>query len=114
MKAPELEKMTTPELLDQLKSGERWNRTHARRVLADRPTDEVISATAKWAESADARGLIDAIGIYETHEVVEPVLLQEDAPVAGLPGPRLRDARRGLVERPAAGGADAARGASGG
>jgi len=77
VKPPDLVKMSTPELLDQLKSGERWNRTQARRVLADRPTDEVTATTAKWAESADARGLIDAIGLFETHEVVEPALLKK-------------------------------------
>lgn len=76
VKPPDLVKLTTPELLDALKSDERWTRTQARRVLADRPTDEVIAATAKWAESADARGLIDAIGLYETHEIVEPGLLK--------------------------------------
>ncbi|MBI3855880.1 MAG: HEAT repeat domain-containing protein, partial [Planctomycetes bacterium] len=82
VKPPNLAVMTTPELLDQLKSGERWGRSQARRLLADRPLDEVISATEKWvgtlnpADPLLSRLLIDAIGIYETHEVVDPVLLR--------------------------------------
>src|SRR5262245_58655553 len=113
VKPPDLVKMSTPELLDQLKSAERWNRTHARRVLADRPTDEVIAATATWAASADARGLIDAIGIYETHEVVEPALLKRllrspdyrvraySTRVVGSWNDRLPDALTLLAERAA-------------
>jgi putative heme-binding domain-containing protein len=82
IKQPNLAKMPTPELLDQLKSGERWTRSQSRRLLADRPLDEVIGATEKWVEKLDpedpllARLLIDAIGIYETHEVVDPLLLK--------------------------------------
>jgi putative heme-binding domain-containing protein len=82
VKQPNLVKMTTPELLEQLKSGERWTRYQSRRLLADRPLDEVIGATEKWVEKLDpadplhSRLLIDAIGIYETHEVVDPVLLK--------------------------------------
>src|SRR6185295_16992184 len=42
----------------------------------------VIAATEKWIDKLDpadpayGRMLIDAIGIYETHEVVDPVLLR--------------------------------------
>jgi putative heme-binding domain-containing protein len=82
VKQPNLVRMTTPELLEQLKSGERWTRYQSRRLLADRPLDEVIAATEKWVGTLDpadprlGRLLIDAIGIYETHEVVDPVLLR--------------------------------------
>jgi putative heme-binding domain-containing protein len=82
VKAPNLVGMTTPELLDQLKSVERWVRYQSRRLLADRPLDEVLAATEKWAAGLDpkhpdhARHLIDAIGLYETHEAVDPVLLR--------------------------------------
>jgi putative heme-binding domain-containing protein len=73
--------MTTPQLLEVLRSSERWPRVQARRVLADRPAEEVLGATATWAAKIDAadpgsgRLLIDALGIYETFESVEPVLL---------------------------------------
>ncbi len=79
---PKLIGMTTPELLEQLKSGERWVRYQARRLLAERPADEVLSATAKWVELLDpkqaihARLMIDALGIQETHEAVDPVFLR--------------------------------------
>ena len=82
VKAPNLTVMTTAQLLDQLKSGERWVRTQARRVLADRPSDEVIRATGEWvakqspADPAYGRLMIDALGIHETHEAVNPDLLQ--------------------------------------
>jgi putative heme-binding domain-containing protein len=82
VKPPSLLKMTTPELLYQLMSGERWVRTQARRLLADRPLDEVIGATETWVQKLDSndpqlgRLLIDAIGLYESHEVVDPVLLR--------------------------------------
>jgi putative heme-binding domain-containing protein len=85
--------MTTPQLLDQLKSGERWVRSQARRVLADRPLDEVIGATEKWIEAQKpsdpnySRLMIDALGIYETHEVVDPVLLKR---LLGSPDHRVR------------------------
>jgi putative heme-binding domain-containing protein len=74
--------MTTPQLLEVLRSSERWPRMQARRVLADRPAEEVLSATAAWAAKIDpadpisGRLLIEALGIYETFETVEPALLQ--------------------------------------
>ncbi|MBV8880085.1 MAG: HEAT repeat domain-containing protein, partial [Planctomycetaceae bacterium] len=80
--APNLAAARVPELLETLKSAERWPRVMARRVLADRPAEEVLSATAVWAGQLDPtdpacpRLLIEALGIYETFETVEPALLQ--------------------------------------
>jgi putative heme-binding domain-containing protein len=82
VKPPNLVAMSTPELLDQLKSGERWVRYQSRRLLADRPGGEVLAATATWLQKLDpqdpnhARLLIDAIGIQETFEAVDPALLK--------------------------------------
>src|SRR6185295_2893135 len=78
VKAPNLAAMTTPELLEQLKSTERWPRVQSRRVLADRPQEEVLAATAKWAgtlDKADGRLQIEALGIYETFEAPNEALL---------------------------------------
>ncbi|HVR85433.1 MAG TPA: PVC-type heme-binding CxxCH protein, partial [Planctomycetota bacterium] len=82
VKAPDLAAMKTPDLLDQLKSAERWTRMQSRRLLADRPAGEVLPATAEWAgkldpaDPASGRLLIEALGIYETFETVEPALLR--------------------------------------
>jgi putative heme-binding domain-containing protein len=70
--------MTTPQLLEQLKSTERWPRMQARRLLADRPEAEVLAATAKWVEGldkADGRLQIEALGIYETFEATNEAQL---------------------------------------
>jgi len=90
---PKLSGMTTPELLEQLKSGERWVRYQSRRLLAERPADEVLAATAKWVETLDpkqaihARLMIDALGIQETHEAVDPAFLRR---LLGSPDARVR------------------------
>jgi len=82
VKPPKLTAMTTPELLEQLKSGERWVRYQSRRLLAERPTAEVLAATAKWVETLDPKDaatprlLIDAIGIQETHEEPDAAFLR--------------------------------------
>jgi len=82
VKAPDLTAMKTWDVLNQLSSSERWVRLQARRVLADRPAEEVLTATAAWvgkldtADRAYGRLLIEALGIYETFETVEPVLLK--------------------------------------
>jgi putative heme-binding domain-containing protein len=81
VKAPNLAAMTTPELLDQLKSSERWPRVQSRRLLADRPQDEVLAATAKWVEGLDksdaavGRLQIEALGLFETFETPNVALL---------------------------------------
>jgi len=48
---PNFTKRSTAELLDELKSPERWNRQMAKRVLADRPTAEVTNALKQWLTS---------------------------------------------------------------
>jgi putative heme-binding domain-containing protein len=81
VKAPDLEAMKTPALLDQLRSPERWVRTQARRVLADRPSEEVLPATEDWLARLDpadpqlGRLQIDALGVYETFETPNNRLL---------------------------------------
>ena len=82
VKAPNLAGMSISELLDQLKSSERWPRVQSRRLLADRSAEEVLAATAAWLSTLDpadpttGRLLIEAIGIYETFETAEPGLLK--------------------------------------
>ena len=73
---PDLAKMDTPALLEQLGSPERWTRYQAQRVLFWRPTDEVVKALDAWtAKVTDESLLRRALGIYEAHETVRPALL---------------------------------------
>jgi putative heme-binding domain-containing protein len=48
---PNFTKRSTAELLDELKSPERWNRQMAKRVIADRPTADVTNALNQWLTS---------------------------------------------------------------
>ena len=80
---PKLEGVPLPNVLDQLKSPERWNRYQAKRVLADAKTKAVTTALSKWLERLDPNDaryehhLLEALGVYEAHEVVEPKRLQQ-------------------------------------
>jgi glucose/arabinose dehydrogenase len=79
---PNLVGASTSQLLDRLKDRDRWTRYQTKRVLADRPTAQVTNALAAWIAGLDPRqpdyehDLFEALGVYETHEVVEPHLLR--------------------------------------
>ena len=80
-KAPDLSKMTVAELCRQLKSDWRYVRYQAKRRLADLPKDKVIPIITNWVDSLDRSDpnlehhLYEAIGVFESHEVVVPRLL---------------------------------------
>ncbi len=75
-KAPVIATMSVPELLEQLKSPERWVRQQTKRLLMDRNPDEVFPALEAWTRGvSDERLLLEALGVYEAHERVEPKLL---------------------------------------
>jgi glucose/arabinose dehydrogenase len=82
VRAPELTKMTAAELLEQLKSPERWVRAQAKRVLAEMPLEKFEDALREWIvklDPKDARfehGLMEAIGVYESHERVQAGILE--------------------------------------
>jgi putative heme-binding domain-containing protein len=65
------------ELLDKLKSPDRWTRRFAKRVLAGRPTEEVVAALKQWTAQPglSEHDLVEAIGVYQSHEVIAPDLL---------------------------------------
>jgi putative heme-binding domain-containing protein len=69
------------ELLDHLKSTDRFTRHQAKRVLAELDTAAVTNALTRWVARLDItdprleRHLMEALGVYEAHEVVEPTLL---------------------------------------
>ena len=81
-KAPDLSKMNAPELCNHLKSDWRYIRYQAKRRLADLPKGEVIPAISKWVGQLDQNDirlehhLYEAIGVFESHEVVNRQLLE--------------------------------------
>ena len=113
VKQPKLEGASPAELLDHLKSTDRFTRLQAKRLLFHADTAAVTNALAKWVASvgsgaglrpatpgvspavsptggtpgdtgatpaplvgATEHHLMEALGVYEAHEVVEPALLK--------------------------------------
>ena len=78
---PKLEGAPLAELLDHLKSADRFTRYQAKRLLADMETEEVTQALARWLLALDGSDpriehhRMEALGVYESHEAVEPALL---------------------------------------
>jgi putative heme-binding domain-containing protein len=74
---PALATATLPELLDHLNSADRWTRHFAKRVLADKPTEQVSAAVSQWAgqPGRSERALVGALGVLQSHEIVSPELL---------------------------------------
>jgi len=81
-KAPDLSKMSAAALCDQLKSDWRYVRYQAKRRLADLPKKEVVPVITKWVNILDQddpnleHHLYEAIGVFESHEVVNRPLLE--------------------------------------
>jgi putative heme-binding domain-containing protein len=86
---PKLVDATIPQLLDHLKSTDRWTRHFAKRVLADRPTKQVLPELRRWSAQAGIPDLAmkEALGVCQSHEAVEPELLARLC-AAGRPGAR--------------------------
>jgi putative heme-binding domain-containing protein len=85
VKAPPLSEMTAAQLLDQLRSPERWVREQAKQVLYNRAASEVIPAAETWLDqvaSNDANAtnsaslLYEIIGVYAAHEEIRPAVLK--------------------------------------
>lgn len=93
VKQPNLAAMTPAELLEQLRSPERWTRYHAKRLLFDGESAEVLKIADNWVAGLDPtvagyeRLLLDTIGIFEAHEAVRPGLL---ARLLAAKDPRVR------------------------
>ncbi len=89
IKSPNLHNATIPQLLDQLKSTDRWARQFAKRVLADRLEKDVTAELTRWTQepSLSDQALVEALGVYQSHEVVAPELLRRLAH-AETPGAR--------------------------
>ena len=81
---PDLASMQAAELLEQLRSPERWTRYQAKRLLFDKPDAEVLAAADAWlaklapaSTPAAERLLLEVIGVFEAHEAVRPALLNK-------------------------------------
>ncbi len=76
---PNLTGVSTLELLNQLESGDGWTRQFARRSLADRDSREVANGIENWRTSAHRteHALKEALGVAQSHEILNTVLLQE-------------------------------------
>ncbi len=76
-KPPQLASATIPQLLEQLKSPDRWTRHFAKRVLADKPSADVVAASKPWAEQKDLseHALKEVLGVYQSHEAMVPGLV---------------------------------------
>ncbi|MEZ0254110.1 MAG: PVC-type heme-binding CxxCH protein [Chthoniobacter sp.] len=71
------------DLLNNLRSGEKFVREQSKRELAGRPKDEVLAALRQWWPQLEAdrpnseHGLYEALGVFEWLEAPEPALLQK-------------------------------------
>lgn len=75
---PNLAGASIPQLLDYLKSSDRWTRQFAKRALNDKPTQEVVPAVTRWAADASVSELVlkEALGVLQAHEAVDRPLLE--------------------------------------
>lgn len=81
VKQPNLAAMKPGQLLEQLRSPERWTRYQTKRLLFDMPTKDVLTAADSWiaklnpSDPAYEHLLLEVIGVYSAHEVTRPALL---------------------------------------
>jgi putative membrane-bound dehydrogenase-like protein len=74
IKQPNLAAMKPAELLEQLRSPERWTRYQAKRLLFDAPTAEVLKPADRFVDAITPttpdreRLLLEVTGVFEAHE----------------------------------------------
>jgi putative membrane-bound dehydrogenase-like protein len=117
VKQPNLAAMKPAELLEQLRSPERWTRYQAKRLLFDLPANDVLKAADDFiaklpgASLDEEKLLLEVIGVFEAHQSPRTALLAKllnakDARVraygtrvAGMWADKLPDAAKLLTER---------------
>jgi putative membrane-bound dehydrogenase domain len=93
VRPPAMQAMNASELLEQLRSPERWTRYQARRLLFGMNSADVIAAADAWVRTLDendtdfGRLLIDVTGVFQAHEIVRPELVKR---LLASPDPRVR------------------------
>ncbi len=75
---PNLAGASISQLLDHLKSPDRWTRQFAKRVLSERSASEVTAEVARWAADPGLPDLAlkEAVGVLQSHEAVDRPLLE--------------------------------------
>lgn len=88
-KAPKLAEASLSELLEHLKSPDRWTRHFAKRTLAERQRDDVKAALDKWVgqPGLPEHTLKETLGVYQSHEIMSRDLV-ERLSRTGDPGAR--------------------------
>ena len=82
IRQPDLSGMNASELLDQLRSPERWTRYQAKRLLFYLPKPEVLRSANDWlsrlnpTDAGYERLLRELIGVFEAHEAPQVELLK--------------------------------------
>ncbi len=76
VKQPDLASMNAGELVEQLRSGERWTRYQAKRLLFALPTDEVVKACDAF-KPANLQEAYRVTGVYEAHGVFRRNLMEQ-------------------------------------
>ncbi len=93
VKQPDLAAMGPAQLLEQLRSPERWTRYHAKRLLGDLPDAAVLAAADAWLAGLNTAApdyeklLLEVTGVFEAHEAPRPGVL---AQLAAAKDPRVR------------------------
>jgi putative heme-binding domain-containing protein len=75
---PQLADAPIPQLLENLKSKDRWTRAFSKRVLASRPDDAVAAAVREFVATPGVNDMTlkEAIGVLQSHEVVDAALVE--------------------------------------
>ena len=73
-KPADLMRASVADLIVHLESADRWTREFAKRVLGDKPPDQVIPVLRSWTPASEL-GLKEALGVLQNHEAVAPDLL---------------------------------------
>ncbi|MFD1144263.1 PVC-type heme-binding CxxCH protein [Larkinella insperata] len=80
VQTPKLAGQSAVALLDHLKSDEHWVRYQVKRLLAEKPLAEVQPALTDWVgrlEPTDEHDRMEALGVFESHELVNEDLLRQ-------------------------------------
>lgn len=75
---PEIVDVPFTNLIENITSPDRWTRRQVKRVLADLPSTLVTASLGEWLSRTNVseRTLIDVLGVYQSHGVVVPELVE--------------------------------------
>ena len=77
IKQPDLSAMNAADLLEQLRSPERWTRQQAKRLLFDSDSQQVVAAADAFVKKiTDEHLLLEVAGVFQAHQTSRPALLK--------------------------------------